>query len=554
MRNRKQKTQPASLPVSKFRYEIPFNEEKGFSYRFFEIMPGVLSWTALALPFVLAAWNVNIAAFFMIAYLMLWFVKAVALNMRAVQGWRLYEEHIKVDWEKMLADVIKHDETQKWPKWHLDNLSRIKETPNSIVPAQTVHAVIIATWNEAREILQPTLENIKNSTSDPSKMIVLLAYENRGGPVVEKQAVELMKEYEGVFMVSKAVKHIDEHGEVIGKGPNISKAGRELQEIISKKGIDPLQVLVTTLDADNRPHKGYFSCLSYIYAVCHDPLYLSFQPIPMFTNNIWDAPAPMRVIATGNSYWMLIQGLRQHMLRNFSAHAQPLAALIQTDFWSKRSIVEDGHQFWRSYFTFDGKHEVIPIFLPIYQDAVLAKGYRRTLKAQFVQLRRWAWGVSDIAYVAKYGLLKKHKIPKIDVTFKFLRLVEGHFSWATAPLILAFGALIPWIFHQKDFIANQLPQVASRIQTVAMLGIIVTLYLSFKILPPKPARYKRRRTILMVLQWGLLPVTTIVYSAFAALYSQTRLMFGWYMGKFDVTEKAVMTDAGTVSSHDEFSK
>ena len=47
-------------------------------------------------------------------------------------------------------------------------------------------------------------------------------------------------------------------------------------------------------------------------------------------------------------------------------------------------------------------------------------------------------------------------------------------------------------------------------------------------------------------------MTTIVYSAFAALYSQTRLMFGWYMGKFDVTEKAVKTDTGTVSSHEEF--
>ena len=181
----------------------------------------------------------------------------------------------------------------------------------------------------------------------------------------------------------------------------------------------------------------------------------------------------------------------------------------------------------------------------------MAKGYRRTLKAQFVQLRRWAWGASDIAYVAKYGFFKKNKIPKHDVIFKFLRLLEGHFSWATAPLILAFGAIIPWIFHQSDFLANQLPQIASRIQTIAMLGILVTLYLSFKILPPKPARYKRHRTIMMVLQWVLLPVTTIVYSSFAALYSQTRLMFGWYMGKFDLTEKAVKTDEGIVTSHGE---
>jgi hypothetical protein len=248
---------------------------------------------------------------------------------------------------------------------------------------------------------------------------------------------------------------------------------------------------------------------------------------------------------------MLIQGLRQHMLRNFSAHAQPLASLIQTDFWTTRSIVEDGHQFWRSYFTFEGRHEVIPLFIPIYQDAVLAKGYRRTLKAQFIQIRRWAWGASDIAYVAKYGFFTKNKIPKLDVTFKFLRLLEGHFSWATAPLILAFGAIIPWIFNQTNFTANQLPQIASRIQTIAMLGILVTLYLCFKILPPKPERYKRHRTVMMVLQWALLPLTTIIYSAFAALNSQTRLMFGWYLGKFDITEKAVKTDDGVVTSHGE---
>lgn len=537
-----------------FAYEIPFNEEKGFQYRFFEVLPGFLSWFALVLPFALAIWNVGLAAIIMIAYLILWFVKAVALNLRAVQGWRIFQDHLKVDWLSLFEDVKKHDETKKWPQWHLNNLARIEREPNGIKPDEITHAVIIATWNEAREILKPTLDNVANSIGDPKKMIVLLAYEARGGEVVEKQAKALMKEYEHIFKVSRAVKHIDAPGEVIGKGPNISYTGRELARIVDELGIDPLQVLVTTLDADNRPHEGYFACLSYVYSVCHDPLYLSFQPIPMFTNNIWDAPAPMRVIATGNSYWMLIQGLRQHMLRNFSAHAQPLAALIQTDFWSCRTIVEDGHQFWRSYFTFDGKHEVIPIFLPIYQDAVLAKGYRRTLKAQFIQIRRWAWGASDVAYVAKYGFFKKNKISKVDVWFKFLRLLEGHFSWATAPLILAFGAIIPWVFHQSSFVANQLPQIASRIQTVAMLGILVTLYLSFKILPPKPERYKRHRTLFMVLQWGLLPVTTICYSSFAALVSQTRLMFGRYLGKFDVTEKAVRTDEGMVTSHDEIGK
>jgi hypothetical protein len=42
----------------------------------------------------------------------------------------------------------------------------------------------------------------------------------------------------------------------------------------------------------------------------------------------------------------------------------------------------------------------------------------------------------------------------------------------------------------------------------------------------------------MILQWMLMPVTSIGYSALASLYSQGRLFMGKYLDKFDVTEKA----------------
>ena len=192
-------------------------------------------------------------------------------------------------------------------------------------------------------------------------------------------------------------------------------AGRELQKYIASTGIKPLDVIVTTLDADNRPHKYYLAALSYLYAATTDPKYVSYQPIPIYTNNIWDAPAPMRVIATGNSFWNIVLSMRHHMIRNFSAHAQSLQTLIDTDFWSVRTIVEDGHQFWRTYFRYDGNHEVYPLYVPIYQDAVLSTTYWKTLKAQFIQLRRWAWGASDVAYVAEKGFFTPNKVPKLDL-------------------------------------------------------------------------------------------------------------------------------------------
>jgi hypothetical protein len=113
-------------------------------------------------------------------------------------------------------------------------------------------------------------------------------------------------------------------------------------------------------------------------------------------------------------------------------------------------------------------------------------------------------------------------------------------------LILLLAALVPFFLNPDSYIANQLPQVASHLQQVATAGILVSLFLSMKTLPPKPERYKKRRTLWMVLQWIYLPVTSIAYSSFAAINSQTRLMFGWYLGTFDVTEKAVKSERADV--------
>lgn len=523
--------------------EIPYEKDRDFKYRLFEILPGLLSWLVLISPLILGFFSPRLVAYFIIAYLLIWFVKAVALNIRALQGSRIMAQHKKLHWQEMNEDLeLGKFRAVKAPKWHKDNIERVigwGEHHHQIKPSEVFHAIIIASYNESIDIIEPTVQSVLDSEYDKSKIILVFAYEGRDGAKSEDAVLELEKSYKKNFYATLAFKHPLTEGEVRGKGGNITYAGRKLQEYLAKQKIDPARVLVTTLDSDNRPDKKYLAALTYTFCVTKEPKYVSYQPIPMFLNNIWDAPAPMRVIATGNSFWMVVQSLRQHMLRNFSAHSQPMDALIDTDFWSVRTVVEDGHQFWRTYFRFDGKHEVYPIFVPIYQDAVLAEGYIRTLKAQFKQLQRWAWGVTDIAYVMYMGYFKKNKVPKWDLLTKISRLWEGHLSWATAPLILAFAAFIPLLINSDNFVANQLPHIASRLQTIAMFGILITLFLSLRSLPPKPERYKRHRTLFMIVQWVYLPVTSIIYSSFSAIYSQTRLMFGKYFDKFDVTEKAV---------------
>jgi hypothetical protein len=534
--------------------EIPYKEDRGWKYRALEILPGALSWLMLFLPLILTLINVTFASVFILAYLLLFFVRSIGVNLRAFQGYNMMQKHRRMPWRDMLAELQKGevaDPAFKRPKWHFDNVSRASTEPLQITPDDVIHVIMIATYNESREVLEPTIQSVIASNYDMKKVILVLAYEERGGEQVAEQAEALVRQYSDTFMFAWAVKHPkDLPGEIRGKGGNITFAGRILQKHLEKEKIDPLHVLVTTLDADNRPDANYLPALSYVYCIVPDPLNISIQPISMYTNNIWDAPAPMRVIATGNTFFNIVLSLRPHMLRNFSAHAQSMAALIQTDFWSVRTIVEDGHQFWRSYFRFDGKYRAIPLYVPIYQDAVLADGYIKTLKAQFIQLRRWTYGASDIAYVITKGYLQPNKVPRFDLFTKVWRLIEGHVTWAVGPIISLTAGFIPALIYHDSYAAYELPRIVSNIQTVALVGLSASLFVCFKTLPPKPARYKHHRSLFMILQWVYLPVTTIVFNSFAALNSQTRLMFGKYLDKFDVTEKAVKTEAGHTISRD----
>ncbi len=522
--------------------EIPQPQDRDWKYRSLEILPLALTVFVLATPVVLAFISPDMAAYFIFAYLLLWFCRAIALDFRMIQGWRMMAQHKKAKWPKLIIDLEDLQVRIKKPSWHQRNVQRVADymdTPDRILPSQVYHAVLVAFYNESRDVLEPTVQSVLDTNFDNKKIILVLAYEERGGAETEKLAKLLINKFGRQFYHAEAVRHpADIKGEVIGKGGNVTYAGRWLQIYLEKEKIDPAHVLVTTLDSDNRPDKEYFGALTYTYCSTEDPKRASYQPITMYTNNIWDAPAPMRVIATGNSFWNIVLSLRQHLLRNFSAHAQPMSALIDTDFWSVRTIVEDGHQYWRTFFRYDGKYEVYPLYVPIYQDAVLTENYKKTLKMQFIQVRRWAWGASDIAYVITKGLREKNRVPRHRMWGRTLRLIEGHISWSTAPLILLLAAFVPLFIASDSYTANELPQFASRLQRIAMAGIIISLFLSMKSLPPRPERYKRHRTVWMMLQWVYLPITSIIYSAFAAIYAQYRLATGRYLG-FVVTEKAV---------------
>jgi cellulose synthase/poly-beta-1,6-N-acetylglucosamine synthase-like glycosyltransferase len=531
--------------------EITPISQRGFRYRFFEALPGLITWSFLIGPFILARFYPVLAASLLIAYTFFWLLRALSMCFRVVQGYRTSEKYKKTEWLELFNDLADPLRAIKKKYSNLDdtvlehherNLTRFTEgrVNPSYKPGELYHAIIMATYNEAREVLEPSIQNLLASNFPMKNVIYILAYEERGGETTKKNALDLVKQYGGNFAHAAAIMHPNKYAveEIKGKGSNITHSGKYLQEYLEKAGIPLEQVVVTTLDSDHNCDGEYLANLAYTFYSCNDPHTTTFQPIPMFLNNIWDAPAPMRVIATGNSFWMVINSMRPHLLRNFAAHAQSMRAIVDSDFWSVRTIVEDGHQFWRTYFAYNGHHEVVPIFCPIYQDAVLTASYKSTLKAQFIQLRRWAWGSSDVAYIVDQGFFRGRKnLSKIDLFIKLARLMEVHVSWAVSSIILMIGGWIPRIVGREDIITYRLPAVMSVTQLLASGGVLVTLFISLKMLPPRPEKYKKHRNIWMILQWAYLPVVGIAYGSGSALYSQTRLLFGKYLGTFDVTDK-----------------
>lgn len=536
--------------------EIPLGKRTK-AYRFFEMIPALFSYGAIILLVVLSLVNPLLAAIYLLAVIITTLVKAVGIAYHTTVGRNNLDKAQKVDWHKRLSqleDPATHIDAEKSVSSHsfqhdihLANLEELASHSDSYPkPSELYNAVIIPAYNESYDIIQPTLQSVVDSTFDKSRMIVVLTYEERGGDAIATTMKRLEKEYKDKFFALLTVQHPkDIPGEVIGKGGNITYAGKFLQQWVKKNDIAYHNVVITTMDADNRPHPTYFDYVLYEYIVHPDRKQLSFQPICLFINNIWDVPAPMRVIATGNSFWNVISSMRPHTLRNFASHSQPMDALVEMDFWSTRTIVEDGHQYWRSYFHFDGNYSVLPIFVPISQDAVLSNTYIKTLKAQFIQLRRWAYGASDVPYVATRVFRKDRTVPLGGGVARLIRLLDSHVTLASVAILIAVGGWVPLLINPESahsIAAHQLPEVISRVQQVALIGLFITIFFAFKMLPPRPARYKRHRNIFMIAQWLLMPVTAVVYSSMSSFTSQTALLIGRYFDKFDVTDKATVKD------------
>ncbi len=450
-------------------------------------------------------------AIFVIAFDFYWLVKIVYLSLHLRSAYRRMRENLKINW---------------WHKLKRDHAGRSSEY---------WHLVILPTYNEPAEVVMATLEALARANYDHRKIIVVLATEARAGLPAQQIAAEAEERYAGAFFRFLVTTHpANVPGELAGKGSNETWAARAVKsQIIDPLGLKYAKIIVSVFDIDTVIEPDYFALLTYRYLEHPRPTRVSFQPIPFYTNNVWEAPALARVLSFSTTFWQMMQQERPERQATFSSHAMNFATLVEIGFWQTNVVSEDSRIFWQCYLYYDGDYEVASLFYPVSMDANVAPGFWRTMANQYKQNRRWAWGSENAPYVL-FGFLKNKAIRLITKIRKAFELVEGYHSWATNSLVIFLMGWLPVFVGGAAFnvtlLSYNLPRITRLLMTLALVGVISSVVLSINLLPPRPPRYGRRRYVWMVLQWILLPATMIIFGSIPALDAQTRLMLGKYMG------------------------
>jgi cellulose synthase/poly-beta-1,6-N-acetylglucosamine synthase-like glycosyltransferase len=485
-----------------------------FFYRCLEIFPGVFSWTTLIGVVLLSIYVPFIAAYFVIAFALYWVLKTAFLSYHLRYNWKRLRHHLSLDWEEMVS---------RFQYRHL------------------YHVVILPFYKEPEAVIASSLEALAAVRYDRKKIIVVLAGEARAGDEAVETLAKMKARYEAQFGFFLTTLHpADTPGEMAGKGSNASYAAEEVRtHILDAQGIKYTETLVSIFDIDTVLYPDYFNCLVWHFMTAERPLKSSFQPVPIFNNNIWTAPAISRVVAMSSTFWEMIQQERPERMATFSSHSVSFQALYEVGYWQRNMVSEDSRIFWNLLIANNGRYDVIPLSYPVSMDANAAPTLWRTLVQIYKQHRRWTYGVENLCYVV-YHFSQNKAIPARQRLKIIFQQAEGYWSLVTNPIMLFILGWAPIFLGGREFhqsvLSYNLPIMVRDLLIVAMFGLVISSIISLSLIPPRPNGASRFHYLVMALQWVMVPATMIIFSAIPGLDAQTRLMFGKYMG-FWVTPK-----------------
>jgi cellulose synthase/poly-beta-1,6-N-acetylglucosamine synthase-like glycosyltransferase len=480
--------------------------------RVLEILPTATVWLLVTAPVWGAIFAPTALAIGMLVFSIYWLVKSTSFAAGVGIGfWRLQRAERR-DW-----------------------LAAARQLPGF----ETVHhLVIVPICGEGEEIVADTLHYLTQQDLPLARVSVVLAFEERDlmGP---DKARRLAARFGSLFEQFLVTFHPDVEGEVKGKSSNLTWSARAIQsELIDSGKLDPRRLIVTVCDADSRLHSGYLSALSHDMLSHPDGWLHIFQPAILFYANHWRLIPPLRALNSIYSLWELARMVPTHRLVTQSTYSLSWSVVHDVGFWDVDVIPEDSHMCFKVMFHYGKRVKVRPIFLPVYADAAEGPTLQRTLVNQYHQIRRWAWGVSDIPYVT-LGALRTHEMSWHARVLRVAYYVEEHLMWPSHWFLLTLGGLIPTLlnpaFARSAFGLWQ-SGLISLIMTLCFPCLLLVILVDWRLRPEHPDGEDIVDVLIGWASFALLPVMGLLLCAIPALDAHTRLLLGRRL-EYRVTEK-----------------
>lgn len=458
-------------------------------------------------------WPIGVA-YYIIAFDVYWFYRSVSMAVLSLMSFYRIKAAETYDW---MGDVKGFGDWEK-----------------------VRHVMVIPNYKEPLHTLERTLAGLQRQTFPAKKIIPVIAFEERAGADFNKERQEaLKKRFEGVFDSLVFTEHpANMPGEVVGKSANAAWAGKQIKKMLkTRKDWDINYMTISSEDADVVLHHNHIAALTYKFLDSPDRHRRIWQGAIVFYNNIEKIPWLMRVFNRISSVIYMGLLMRPDRLINFSTYSMSLKLMDKIGYWDTDVIPEDYRVFFKAYFATEGQVEVEPIFLPVYADAAESHGFWSTFSNTYQQVKRWAWGASDDAYIIRNYIMDT-KAPFWDKTVRVFKVLEDHFLWPVNWFIITLGATLPPLLNEdfsRTIIGKTLPQVASGILTASLVSALIVIIIDLKARPDFKTLPLWKK-ILSPFEFIVLPIVGLLFAALPGLEAHTRLMMGKYI-EYRVTEK-----------------
>lgn len=473
------------------------------------VIPASLSWFMLLFLFALFILKPILVAIILIVYLIYWLCRLLYMSSLLVMAHFRMASRKNINWLELCR-----------------NLKSDKKFEDII------HIVLYTVYKEPEQLVGESLNCLRGVDYPQDKIIVALAGEERenGSFAKLKNVSEKFKGYFREIIIT--IHPRDIVGEIPSKGANATFAAKKVKEFLEKEGYLLENAVISCFDADTRPDKHYFSCLSYQFLNNPKRYQMSFQPLPVYNNNIYFVPAFARVMELGSTFWQMIESMRYEKVVTFSSHSMSFKTLAEVGYWPVNLVSDDSLIFWKCFLNFKGDYTTNSLEVPVYMDIAVGENFFDTIAVQYRQKRRWAWGVETFVFLGS-GLMHNPYIPRHLKIKKLFQILDNHINWATWSIIISFitPLILLWskLAHRESLIFFNLSYINSVIFNSLILILLLCIFISKEFIPPRPAGVSRFVYVSFALQWFLIPFISAFLGSLPALDAQTRLMFNRHL-------------------------